>query len=173
MSSPRQRKNDINFFMIMFFVLTLGIGYLFYLIYQTVKGATSIAEEIKNKAEYEKAKSLYDETMNYLSSLDEMDLDSFKIEVHKLINQATALGFSFKGGVSGEKKVKVKYYHSVDNIGIAPIRNDYGAELSDDKMIITNRHLTPKAKEFCSNARIFVVDRDTIADIYIFLANKK
>ena len=66
--------------MIMFFVLTLGIGYLFYLIYQTVKGATSFAEEIKNKAEYEKAKSLYDETMNYLSSLDEMDLITKNME---------------------------------------------------------------------------------------------
>lgn len=108
----------------------------------------------------------YNEMVAYLTSLDMMSKEEFESNVGELINKVTSSGYNLNRYVRNE--MSVKYYQSVDNIGIGIVRRDYGNEFVRNSMIVTNRELTPKAREFCRNGMIVVVSRNVIADMYMF-----
>lgn len=144
-----------------------------FIIIKVIDSKKKKEEAQKQEQEYLEAKKNLDYTMSYLWTLDRMSEEEFKNSTRKLIHKANSEGYKLKGYItSGEQDVSMMYYQSVDNVGIAPVRNIYGNKLLLNSVFVTNRYLTPKAKEFCKSGMIIVIDRDVLSDICIFMIEK-
>lgn len=106
----------------------------------------------------------------YLSCLDTMSFEEFKRETTDLITKANFNNYPMEHRI---EESTVKYYQTIDNIGIAIIRKDFGNQVSQRSIVVTNRQLTPKAREFCENGFIKLVDRNVLFDMYVFILKKE
>jgi hypothetical protein len=106
---------------------------------------------------------------NYLFELDIMSLSDFEESTNALVSKAKSSGYTLEGYTTS---TLVKHYQTIENVGIGIIRDDYISSGVRDVMIVTNRYLTPKAKEFCKNGRILVIDRTELFNICMYLSRQ-
>lgn len=120
---------------------------------------------IKNKKEKEE-QLLYNDAITYINNLDICCEKDFEKSLNELIKRAKFFGYKIN---RCSDDIFIKCYQSIDNIGISVVRKEYGNQITQKQVIITNRYLTPKAKEFCNNAMITVIDRSDLINIYIYI----
>lgn len=133
---------------------------------------SKIEKEQKKEAEILLIKNteIRAKTDAYLERLDTMSDLEFQDSVIDLVTKATNAGYYLYG--YNDEDMTINYYQSMTNIGVALVRDFYGDKFVPNRMIITNRDLTTKAKEFCRNGRIVVVSRKTLSDMFEYLCRQ-
>ena len=113
---------------------------------------------------------IHNKAIEYLLELDQLPNLEFNAKVIQVIKTAKELGNPI---IIDSENDSIKYYQSIDNIGIAVIRKDFSTQFKGDQVVITNRYLTPKAREFCANGMIKVINRDELIALLNYIEKAK
>lgn len=117
-----------------------------------------------------------DEGVN--SRLLEYDMatsEEFSSKVGELIKDCSDKGYKFNSPVKSCGDTTFHFKQSIENIGVALVRDVFGDEARPDRAIVTNRELTPQARNYCDAALVMIIDRSVISDLIAFqiMSNKK
>ncbi len=111
------------------------------------------------------------------SRLLEYDMSSskdFTRLIGELIKDCSAKDYKFISPVRFSGDMTFYFKQSIDDIGIALIREAFGKEVKPNRAFVTNRGLTSQARKYCDAALIMVVDRDVLSDMIAFqITNSK
>lgn len=114
--------------------------------------------------------NIYEEINRRLIDLDMSSKEDFKTKIEELILDCTDKGYTFSSFFTkqGELEFEFHFVQSVDNIGVAVVRKEFGNDIKENRALVVNRKLTRQAKEYCQNALVLVIDRESIADMLMF-----
>jgi len=103
-----------------------------------------------------------------LLEYDMSSREDFARLIGELIKDCSTKGYKFTSPVKFSGDMTFHFKQSIDDIGVALIREAFGEEVKPNRAFVTNRGLTSQARKYCDAALIMVIDRDALSDLIAF-----
>ena len=103
-----------------------------------------------------------------LIEYDMSSSEDFARLIGELIKDCSTKGYKFTSPVKFSGDMTFHFKQSIDDIGVALIREAFGEEVKPNRAFVTNRGLTSQARKYCDAALIMVIDRDALSDLIAF-----
>lgn len=94
--------------------------------------------------------------------------EEFTGVVGELIKDCAEKGYKFSSPAMYSGDMIFHFKQSIDDIGVALVRNAFGEEVKPNRAFVTNRGLTSQAHKYCDAALIMVIDRNALSDLIAF-----